>query len=59
MVTAARVKATTKYIKNHMRTFVCRCNNETDADVIRYLEECGNVNAEIKRLVRKEMRETV
>lgn len=56
MVTAARVKATTKYIKNHMRTFVCRCNNETDADVIRYLEECGNVNAEIKRLVRKEIR---
>ena len=33
----AQVKATTKYIKNHMRTFVCRCNNETDADVIRYL----------------------
>ena len=59
MVTAARVRATTKNIKNHMRTFVCRCNNETDADVIRYLEECGNVNAEIKRLVRKEIRETV
>lgn len=59
MVTAARVRATTKYIKNHMRTFVCRCNNKTDADVIRYLEECGNVNAEIKRLVRKEIRETV
>ena len=55
MATAAQTKATVKYIKNHMRTFVCRCNNETDKDVIEYLENCGNVNAEIKRLIRKEI----
>lgn len=59
MVTSAQVKATTKYIKNHTRTFVCRCNNETDADVIKYLENCGNVNAEIKRLIRKEIQRNI
>ena len=59
MATSAQTKATVKYIKTHMRTFVCRCNNETDKDVIEYLERCGNVTAEIKRLVRKEMRENI
>ena len=55
MVTSAQVKATTKYIKTHMRQFVLRCNNEYDADVIEYLEDSGNVTAELKRLVRKEI----
>lgn len=59
MATAAQTKATVKYIKNHMRTFVCRCNNETDKDVIEYLENCGNVNAEIKRLIRKEIQKPI
>ena len=58
MASSAQTKAVTKYIKTHMRTFVCRCNNETDKDVIEYLESCGNVNAEIKRLVRKEMQQS-
>ena len=56
MASSAQTKAVTKYIKTHMRMFVCGCNNETDKDVIEYLESCGNVNAEIKRLVREEMR---
>lgn len=55
MPTSAQVKATTKYIKTHMRQFVLRCSNERDADVIAYLEGCGNVNAELKRLVREEL----
>lgn len=59
MVSAAQVKATTKYIKTHMRQFVCRCHNERDKDVIEYLEGCGNVNAEIKRLVRQEIRKNL
>lgn len=58
MATAAQVKATTNYIKNHMRQFVVRCNNNSNRDVIDYLEECGNVTAEIKRLVRKEIEES-
>lgn len=56
MSSSAQTKAVTKYIKTHMRQFVCRCNNEKDGDVIEYLEGCGNVNAEIKRLVREEIK---
>lgn len=52
---AAQVKATTQYIKRHMRQFVMRCHKEKDADIIEYLEECDNVNALLKRLVREEI----
>ncbi len=55
MPSAAQNKATTQYIKRHMRQFVIRCNNEKDIDVIEYLESCGNINAEVKRLVREEI----
>lgn len=55
MATAAQTKATTKYIKTHMRQFVVRCNKEGDRDVIDYLEGCGNVTAEVKRLIREEL----
>lgn len=55
MVSAARVKATTKCIKTRKGQFVCRCHNERDKDVIDYLEGCDNVDAEIKRLVRQEI----
>lgn len=55
MVSQARIDATTKYIKNHMRQFVVRCNNVKDADVIEYLENCGNITETVKRLVREEI----
>lgn len=58
MPTPAQNKATTKYIKTHLRQFVLRCHNERDKDVIDYLESCGNVNGEIKRLVRQEIDNT-
>lgn len=53
MPTPAQNKATTKYVKTHMRQFVVRCDRERDSDVIEYLESCGNVTAEVKRLVRE------
>lgn len=56
MATSAQSKATTKYIKTHMRQFVIRCHNERDADVIEYLEGCGNIQGEVKRLVREEIK---
>ena len=56
MATPAQSKATTKYIKTHMRQFVIRCHNERDADVIEYLEGCGNIQGEVKRLVREEIK---
>ena len=55
MAIPAQSKATTKYIKTHMRQFVIRCHNERDADVIEYLEGCGNIQGEVKRLVREEI----
>ena len=53
---AAQAKATTKYIKNHMRSFTVRFNNEREADEIAWLESQENVTATIKRLIREEMR---
>ena len=55
MVTQAQSRATTKYVKTHMRQFVLRCHNERDADVISWLEGTGNVNGTLKRLVREEI----
>ena len=55
MATAAQVKATTKYIKEHTRRFTISCNNETDADVIEFLERQDNVTAYVKALVRREI----
>ena len=54
-VSDAQIRATVKYVKNHMRQFVLRCHNERDADVIEYLEGCGNIQGELKRLVREEI----
>ncbi len=55
MATQAQIDASTKYIRNHTRQFVVRCNNVKDADVIEYLESSGNITEEIKRLVREEI----
>lgn len=56
MATPAQIKATNEYIKKHARRFTIQCNKETDKDVIAFLEECGNVNAVVKELVRKEIK---
>lgn len=52
---AAQTKATTKYIKNHMRSFTIRFHNEREADEIAWLESQENVTATLKRLIREEM----
>lgn len=55
MATSAQTKATTKYIKDHTRTYVFRCNNDGDADLIAWLESRPNVAGYIKSLVRADM----
>lgn len=55
MASPAQIKASTRYIQNHMRQFVIRCNNERDKDVIDYLESCDNITEEVKRLVREKI----
>lgn len=52
---AARVKATSNYIKNHTRRFTLQCNKETDADIIEFLESKDNYNAYLKELIRSRM----
>lgn len=59
MATAAQTKATTKYIKEKQTTFVFRCHNENDADVIAFLKSQPNVAGFIKGLVREKMQESM
>ena len=55
MVSKAQSKATTQYIKKHMRQYVVRFQNEAEADMIEWLDALGNVTQTIKRLIREEM----
>ncbi len=59
MTSSAQSKATTKYIKEKQTTFVFRCHNERDADMIEYLRSQGNVSGFIKGLVREKMEENI
>lgn len=52
----SKVRATTKYIKEHTTRYTIQCNNETDADIIEFLEGVENRNAYIKALIRKEIK---
>lgn len=55
----AQAKATTKYIKEHTRTYVFRCNNEGDADLIAWLESKENRAGYVKELIRKDMQDNM
>lgn len=57
MATAAQVKATTKYIKEHTKRYVIQCNNEKDADIIDFLARQDNVNGFLKALIREKIGE--
>lgn len=59
MATAAQVKATTKYIKEKQTTFVFRCHNEKDADMIEFLRSQDNVSGFLKKMVREKMQENI
>lgn len=59
MASPAQTKATTKYIKEHTRTYVMRCNIEKDADLIAHLSEQPNVAGYLKRLVREDMQKNI
>lgn len=59
MATSAQTRATTKYIKEHTRSYTIRCNNETEADVIEFLNGKDNVTAYIKDLIRRDMKNSL
>ena len=52
----AQYKATEKYKKAHIKRIVLSLNKNTDQDIITYLEAKNNVQGEIKRLIRKEIK---
>lgn len=56
---AAQTKATVKYIKEKQTTFVFRCHNERDADMIAFLKSQPNVSGFLKGLVREKMQESL
>lgn len=52
---AARVKASVKYNQNNVKQIKLNLNKKTDADIIKQLEGCGNIQGYIKDLIRKDM----
>lgn len=59
MASPAQTKATVKYIKEKQTTFVFRCHNEKDADMIAFLKSQPNMSGFVKDLVREKMRENL
>ena len=55
MATKSQVKASIKYDKTNTKDIRLKLNLNTDADIIEYLEACGNKQGEIKRLIREEI----
>jgi hypothetical protein len=51
--TAAQLKAIKKYDKEHTTTILIKLNNNTDADLIEYLDQSGNKQGTIKAALRE------
>lgn len=47
--------ATQKYNKTHVKQIKLNLNRNTDADIIKHLDACTNVQGYIKDLIRKDM----
>ena len=54
--TDAQMRATMKYEKANIRRVVVKLNKNTDHDIIAFLEGLDNVQGEIKRLIREEIK---
>lgn len=51
----AQLEAVRRYNKTHTRTITLRLNLKTDADILEWLKDCGNVAGTIKRAIRHEI----
>ena len=54
--TEAQSRATQKYLKANIKRIVVNLNKKTDEDIIRFLDGLENVQGEIKRIIREEMK---
>lgn len=52
----AQLNAIMKYDKQHTTTVLIKLNNNTDADLIAYLEQSGNKQGTIKAALREYMK---
>lgn len=50
-----KIAYTIKYQKEHYKNLGIRLNNETDSDIIEYLETVGNKAEYVKQLIRQDM----
>lgn len=55
MVTDAQKRAAAKYDKSHTKGVYIKLNKTTDADILKRLQEVGNVQGYIKKLIRKDI----
>lgn len=55
MTTEAHKRAQIKYNKANTRQVTLRLNKRTEADIIEWLEQMGNKQGYIKRLIRDDM----
>lgn len=54
--TAAQLRAIQNYDKQHTTTILIKLNNNTDADLIQYLNDSGNKQGTIKAALREYMK---
>lgn len=59
MVSAARSKATTNYIKNHTHRYIMQCHNEKDADIIEFMDTVENRNEFMKQAIRAKINKNI
>ena len=55
-MTEARKRASKNYDAKNTKTYCIKLNKNTDADIIRILEEVDNVQGYIKELIRQNRR---
>lgn len=55
MASEAQKRASAKYDSGHTKQIKLKLNYKTDADIIRKLEEIGNVQGYIKSLIRSDI----
>lgn len=51
----AKVKASMKYNEKNVKQIKLALNKKTDADIIKILNDCGNIQGYIKHLIRKDI----
>ncbi len=56
MTSEAQKRATAKYDSGHTKQVKLKLNLKTDSDIIERLDEVGNIQGYIKRLIREDIK---